>query len=46
MGGGVSEWGSEGVSESGAGFEGEWGIVRVADCPYIAFLRKMRYDWA
>jgi len=31
----LSEWGSEEVSESGGGSEGEWGIVRVGDCPYI-----------
>ena len=31
----MSDWGSEGVSESGGGSEGERGIVRVGDCPYI-----------
>ncbi len=31
----MSECPSEGVSESGGGSEGEWGIVRLGDCPYI-----------
>ena len=31
----MSECPSEGASESGGGAEGEWGIVRVGDCPYI-----------
>ena len=33
MGGVVSECRSEGVSESGGGSDGEWGIVRMLSLP-------------
>ena len=42
----MSECPSEGVSESGGGFEGEWGIVRVGDCPLALLIHGMNQLFA